>query len=139
MSHRGSVCIGVVALLAVVSCLSTKVIPLGTYRYQYMPVPTDSVQVFLAEADIKVPFEKIALIKVSGEESWADEPKMIKACRKKAGEIGANGIILGPIEDASTAAVIAKELLGTPAKRKGEVVAVRLHPSAEEDPAPPEN
>ncbi len=51
---------------------------------------------------------------------------MIASMRKKAAETGANGIILGNIDEASAAAKVAAAVLGTETERKGKAVAIHV-------------
>jgi uncharacterized protein YpmB len=51
---------------------------------------------------------------------------MINSQRKKAAKIGANGLILGDVRDASTGAKVAQALLGTSANRKGKAIAIYI-------------
>jgi hypothetical protein len=115
-------------LLAIVlpsGCVSTNAVRLANAG-TYPEVEPEQVQVFLTEADVKVEYEKIALINASGESNFTNEEGMIKAMQKKAGKLGANAIILGEIKDASAGAKVAAAVLGTGTQRKGQVVAIRL-------------
>ncbi len=49
---------------------------------------------------------------------------MITSMRKKAAEVGANGIIMGSIDERGAGAKIASALLGTGTERKGKSVAI---------------
>ena len=51
---------------------------------------------------------------------------MISAMRKKAAKIGANGIILQEIKEASDGAKVAAAVFGVSTNRKGKVIAIRL-------------
>ena len=51
---------------------------------------------------------------------------MINSQRKKAAELGANGVILGQMKDASTSAQVFQALLGTSANRKGGAIAIYI-------------
>src|SRR4051812_26085950 len=115
----------ITAALIATACVSTNAVRLGSATV-YPPVPPEQVQVFMTEADVKVEFEKIALINASAESNFSNEASMIKAMQKKAGKLGANGVILGEMKDASTGAKVAAAVLGTSTQRKGQVVAIRL-------------
>jgi len=112
-------------VLAASACVTTHAIQLGTPG-QYPPVDPIQVQVFLKEEDVKVPFEKIALIEAEGDYSVIHDDDMIKAMKKKAGKLGANGLILGEFKDPSTAGKVTQALLGVGGERKGKVLAIRL-------------
>jgi hypothetical protein len=51
---------------------------------------------------------------------------MINSQRKKAAQLGANGVILGQMKDPSTGARIARTLIGTSANRKGDAIAIYI-------------
>jgi hypothetical protein len=118
-------------VLLATACVSTNAVRLANAG-TYPEVPPEQVQVFLTETDVKVEFEKIALINASGESNWTNEEGMIKAMQKKAGKLGANGIILGDIKEASAGAKVAAAVFGTGTQRKGQVVAIRLKEAAKQ-------
>ena len=115
------------AVVSVAGCVSTNHVPLGSPN-TYPAVAPEEVQVFLTEADVPAEFEKIALINATGESSWTDEAQMVRAMQKKAGELGANAIILGEFKEPSAGAKVAGAFLGTSVERKGQVLAIRLLP-----------
>lgn len=68
---------------------------------------------------------------MQGESSWTNENQMLSAARKKAATMGANGIILGSVQEPSSGAKVAGALLGIATMRRGEVVAIRVfHPTS---------
>ncbi len=111
--------------VALSACVTTHAIQLAAPG-QYPPVDAMNVQVFLNEADIKVPFEKVALIEAEGDYTMVANEKLVEAMKKKAGKLGANGIVLGDFKDPSTAGKVTHALLGVGGERKGKVLAVRL-------------
>lgn len=120
----------VALLLAAVSlsaCVTTHAIELGTPG-RYPPVEPSQVQVFLKEEDVAVKFDKVAAIEAEGDYQYANNEKMIKALKKKAAKLGANGIILGEFKDPSTAGKVTNALIGVGGERKARVVAIRLLP-----------
>ncbi|HKI96719.1 MAG TPA: hypothetical protein VJ992_15625 [Gemmatimonadales bacterium] len=124
------------AVVVLAACVSTNAVQLAPGAQKYPAVPADSVQVFLAASDIHVPYEKLALINASGASGWTDEEGMINAMRKKAGKLGANAIVLENIKEPSAGAKVAAALFGGQAERKGEVIAIRLHPEEAVQPPP---
>ena len=110
-------------------CVSAQVISLGP-KTSYPPVPVSEVQVFLTEEDVPGPFEKLALIKLSGDVDYTNESEMVAKAKEEAAKIGANGIILGETKEPSTGAKIAGEVFGVSAERKGQVVAIRFTTSS---------
>jgi len=112
------------SLISTTGCVSTQYTTLSKQAYE--PVRPENVVVYLAENDIKGNYEKIGLIHMQGESSWTNENQMINAARKKAAKMGANGIILGNVQEPSSGAKVAAAVLGVPTKRRGEVVAIRV-------------
>jgi len=53
---------------------------------------------------------------------------MYKSMRKKAAELGANGVIIENTEDPGTVARVAKAWLRISADRKGNALAIYVHP-----------
>jgi hypothetical protein len=107
-------------------CVQTQVTKLSN-RGNYDPIPPDDVTVYLTTEDIKGEFEKIGLIHAQGETSWTNEQQMIHAARKAAGDMGANGIVLGEVDEPSAGAKIAGAFFGTGTTRRGEVLAVYVY------------
>lgn len=127
MKKKHSVAFALLVLLS--GCVNTSAVQLGTPG-QFPPTDPEQVQVFLTEADVKVPFEKVALINAEGNYQYANDERMIKAMKKKAAELGANAIIIGEFKDPSTASKVANAVLGVGGERKGQVLAVRLQAAA---------
>ena len=101
----------ILLLILLIGCVSAQVTMLQ--ESQLTPISDPSkVQVFLSEADVKVPYDKIAIIHAKGESTWTNEKQMISAMRKKAAKIGANGIILQEIKEASDGAKVAAAVFG---------------------------
>lgn len=117
-------------LLAIVGCVHTQYTKLS--RQAYDPISPEDVIVYLTAADIKGEYEKIGLIHMQGEASWTNENKMIAAARKKAASMGANGIIMGQVQEPSSGSKVAAAIFGVPTTRRGEVVAVRVFDSPNE-------
>jgi hypothetical protein len=117
----------VVAALAMCGCVTTNTTMLVPPQ-KYAPVPADSVRVFLSEQEIKdkgYDFERVALIYATGSAEYTSESGMVKKLRHDAGQRGANGIVLSPINEPGAGAKVVGALFGVGTQRKGEVVAVR--------------
>jgi hypothetical protein len=73
---------------------------------KYEPVSPDSVRVFLTADDVPGEYQRVAQIDAYQEgdcSGWGcpDRDDMIAELRKKAGEVGCNGIVLDPIDPAT--------------------------------------
>ena len=79
------------------ACMRTSIVKLSPE--QYPPVIPDSVRVFLSPDDIRGEYEQIAIVDAYEEGqctgSWCiKRESFLRELRKKAGELGANGLIL---------------------------------------------
>jgi hypothetical protein len=119
MKRALAVWAGIVAL----GCVSTQATLLDTTVRPQALCP-DGVKVYLTEADVNAEFVKVALLQSKGSDEYTSESGMINSQRKKAAELGANGIILGQQKDASAGAKAVSALFGTSANRKGDAVAI---------------
>ncbi len=113
------------ALVLSACAVTTHAIQLGPPG-QYPPVDYMHVQVFLDEGDVKLPFEKVALIEAEGQYDQVDDEKMVTAMKKKAGRLGADAIVLGEFKNPSVVAKGAQAVLDVSAHRKARVLAIRL-------------
>lgn len=116
---------GLLAVVALASCISTNAVQLGEPS-KYAAVRPEDVQVFMSEADVKVDFDKVAIITAEGNYEVATDEKMINAMKKKAAKYGANAIILGEFKDPSTVEKIADAVVGVGGTKTGKVLAIRL-------------
>jgi len=85
------------------------------------------VRIFTTEEELEdYEFVRVAIISSSGNTSWTSRTEMIESMRKKAGEMGANAILMPDIDEPSAGAKIAGAVFGTGADRRGEVIALRI-------------
>jgi hypothetical protein len=122
----------VLVALTVLGCVSAQVLRLGPPR-TFPPVAANEVQVFMTEADVKSPFEKLALIKLKGDSDYTNETMMVEKAKAEAAKIGANGIILGQTDEPSAGAKVAGALFGISTQRRGDIVAIRFQTQATSD------
>ena len=121
-SRRTVTALVAVVAIALAGCITTSVTPLSGKTYP--PLHADEVTIYLREADIPSEYEKVAIIYAKGDYATTDEAQMLKAVRKKAAKLGANGVLLEEVTEPSTGAKVANHFLGTGANRKGELVAI---------------
>ncbi len=112
------------ALLFLVGCIQTQATLLdGT---TYPPVHEDDVVIYLNEEDIAGDWKPIAIIHAQGEAQWTLESQMLRKARERAGELGANGLLIEDINEPSAVAQVAGEVLGTGSTRRGRLIAIRV-------------
>jgi hypothetical protein len=112
-------------VVAGAACVSTKATMLDPTLHAQAICP-DAVIVFTDAEKVGKPYKEIALLNSSGDTDLTSEAGMINSQRKKAAALGANGLILGQVKDASTGAKVAQALLGTSANRKGQAIAIYI-------------
>lgn len=116
----------VLAILAVscIACVSTSAVRLGV-AVARPPVAWQNVAVYQAAADVPGAYVEVAMMVSTGESLMTNEAQMWRSMQKKAGEMGANAIILDAMTEPKSAAKIASAFLGVGgAQRKGKAVAV---------------
>lgn len=113
------------ALLLLTGCVQTQATLLdGT---TYPPVHEDDVVIYLSEDDIPGDeWKAVAIIHAQGEAQWTRESQMLRKARKRAAELGANGLLIEDIDEPSAVAQVAGEWLGTGSTRRGRLIAIRV-------------
>ena len=121
----------IVSLAFMTSCVSVNTTKLGTGPNR-PPVPADQVAIYRTADQVPGKYEEIALINAKGDSSWTSEAGMFKQMQKKAGLLGANGIILDAVSEPSAGAKIAGAIFGVGAERKGKSIAIFVFPPERE-------
>jgi hypothetical protein len=114
-----------VGAMMLTACVQTRVTLLRP-EMRLAPICPEGVAVFLAADRVGQPYTELALLESTGDNAMTSEAGMYESQRKKAADIGANGLVLGPTRDANTAAQIAQTLIGTPANRRGRAIAIHI-------------
>lgn len=113
----------IVVVLALTACVSVQSTRLGADVIR-PPVTPDRVSIYRTADQVRGHYEEVALLSAAGDYNATSEEGMYKEMRKKAGAMGANGIILDSVSEPSTGAKIANVLLFTSANRTGKAVAI---------------
>ena len=71
-------------------------------------------------------YTEVAVLNSKGDNDMTSESGMINSQRKKAAQLGANGVILGSMADPGTGAKVFHALIGTSANRKGKSIAIYI-------------
>lgn len=118
---------GVLAVLLLAACVSTKAILVDPTAPKLAPVPPDSVRIFTAESELDtLDYVRVAVIEASGSGEFTSQSGMLNAMRQKAAKLGANGILLPQIQEPGAGAKVAAAIFGLTTQRKGSVVAIRV-------------
>ncbi len=126
---RVAVCVG---LAFVAGCVTTNATMLGTARVNRATTNVAMVKLYRTANQVPGKYEEIALLHSKGNFASTNEPQMYESMRKKAAEMGANGVILDAISEPGAGAKVASIFLGVPADRTGKAIAIYVYPPGEE-------
>ena len=113
------------SLLALMGCVQTNA-ALMDVTARRPPICPDGVKIFTDTVGIGGRYVEVALLNSTGESNWTNETQMLSSQRKKAAELGANGILFTGIQEASAGAKVAGAFLGTGSQRKGHATAIEV-------------
>jgi hypothetical protein len=82
------------------------------------------VKIYPDTAAIGMPFQRVAMLASSGSSGFTTPTGMMNSQRQRAASLGANGVVLGRINEASAGAKVAAAFLGTGTERTGDAMAV---------------
>ena len=115
-------------VLALTGCVTTNAARLGTATENRPPVPAEQVSLYRLASHVPGRYEEIALLNSSGDSGFTNEAGMFESMRKKAGEMGANGVILDAVSEPGHGAKVAAAIFGVSAQRKGKAIAIWVFP-----------
>lgn len=116
-------------VLASTACVSTNATMLDVApSAQRAPVAAEQVRIYRLASQVSGRYDELALINATSASQYTNEQKMLESMRKKAGSVGANGIILEAISEPSAGAKVAAAVLGTATERKGKAIAIYVYP-----------
>ena len=104
-------------LLALAACQQVTVTPIGPAPAR-SPVLTDSVRVFYSLDAVPFRYDEVALLSMDADWLVKDREDIYLKIREKAGEIGANAVIVAPFEEPTVV---------TTSGLRGNVLAIFLH------------
>lgn len=117
-------------VLVLTACVTTNATRIGG-GITRSKVNPENVVLYRTAEQVPGRYEEVAILHSEGEVGWTDEEGMYNSMRKKAGEFGANAIILEAVEEPSAGAKVAGAFLGTGAERKGKAIAIYVFPPSE--------
>jgi hypothetical protein len=118
------------AALSLAACVHTNATRLGTAPAR-QSVSASDVAIYRTADKVPGKYEEVALLNSTGESMWTNEEKMFNSMRKKAGELGANAVILDAISEPSAGAKVASAVFGVGgAQRKGKAIAIFVLPDS---------
>jgi len=90
------------------------------------PICPAGVVIYTAEGGVGRPYRTVAWLSASGESVGTSEADLVLSLRDRAAELGANGLVLGPVREPTLSAKIAGEVLGPGADREGMAAAIYI-------------
>jgi hypothetical protein len=111
------------ALVVLAACTRTNAALMDNSVHLARTCP-DAVRLYSTPSKVQGEYTEIALLNSSGSSGWTSESGMMKSMRKKAADVGANGIILDRIDEPGAGAKVAAAVFGVGAERKGKSVAI---------------
>lgn len=120
---------GIACTLVLTGCVTTNASMLGTATAVRPAVPPHSVALYRTAEQVPGRYEEVALLNSTGDSGFTDEAKMFESMKKKAGQVGANAIILDALSEPGAGAKVAAAVFGVSAQRKGKAVAIYIFPS----------
>lgn len=111
-------------------CVNVGATPLGSEQAR-PKLDWRDVVIYQSEEDVPGSFEKVALLDMGGDSNWTNESGMWRAARKKAGKLGANGIIMGGLREPSSGSKVAGAVFGVPVMRHGKALAIYVGSSGQ--------
>lgn len=122
---EGPLPVPLVLLALLAACVSTQVTRLHPEQ-TYPKICPEGVAMFTTADKVGKPYVEVAVLSSSGDQSMTTQAGMYESQRKKAADVGANGLILGQSQEAGTGAQVAHALIGTAANRKGQATAIYI-------------
>jgi hypothetical protein len=107
----------------IVGCVSTNATVLDPSLTLARICP-DAVRIYTTPAKVPSSYREVALLHSKGESGWSNEEQMMESMRKKAAELGANGIILDNIDEPSALTKVIGTVAKTGTQRKGKALAI---------------
>jgi len=122
--------IAVAAAALLAGCVSTNAVRIGVTPSR-PEVPTDRVLFYRTAEQVPGKYEEIALLNSEGSAGFTSESGMVNSMKKKAGQLGANAVILDAVSEPGAGARVAGAFLGVGVPRKGKAIAIYVFPADE--------
>ncbi len=124
------------ALLVLLSaCVTTNAARLGTATEIRPLVLPANVALYRVASQVPRRYEEVALLNSTGDSGMTDEARMFESMKKKAGAMGANGVILHAVSEPGSGSKVAAAIFGVSAQRKGKALAIWIFPEGPEPAA----
>ena len=111
------------AAVLLCACVSTNAALIDPTVHLARTCPS-AIKLYMTPDKVGRPYREVALLNAKGESNWSNEEDMIESMRDKAAEVGANGIILGGIDEPSALTKVIGQVAKTGSQRKGKALAI---------------
>jgi hypothetical protein len=112
-----------VGVIVMAGCVQTNAALMDNGLHLARTCPA-GVRLYSTPSKVQAQFEEVAILNSSGLSEWTNESQMMESMRKKAAELGATGVIMDNIKEASEGAKVAAQVLGGVTQRRGKSVAI---------------
>ena len=113
----------IISLTGLLACTQTNAALMDNSVHRQRTCP-NGVRIYSSPSKVGAEYEEVALLNSTGLTNWTTESGMMTSMREKAAQVGATGIIIGNIDEASSGAKVAAQVFGTYTERKGKSVAI---------------
>jgi hypothetical protein len=115
---------------ALVGCLNVTSTRIGppSLGYDRPLLAPDEVAVYRTEEQVPGEYQEVALLHVTGSETWSTESGVYRKLREEAGRLGANAVILQPVRELSNREKIVARSLNLDMGREGRAIAIYVLP-----------
>ncbi|HLA62971.1 MAG TPA: hypothetical protein VK610_00975 [Rhodothermales bacterium] len=114
------------SLVLIAGCVQTQATMLGGQTYP--PITEDQVRIYLNVDEIPGRYDQVAILHAQGATGYTNESQMYEALRRRAARIGANGVVVGNINEPGAGAQVAAAVFGMTTTRRGEALAIYVYP-----------
>jgi hypothetical protein len=112
-------------LVNLTACVSTQATMLNPGAPKFAQLRPEQVQIFTTQSELDtLDYVRVAIIEATGSGEYTSQTGMMEAIRKKAADLGANGVLMPQIQEPGAGAKIAGAVFGTGTQRKGQAIAV---------------
>jgi len=97
------------------------------------PISPEEVKIYDSIGKVPGKYEEIAILTSKGDYRHTDLADMYRSMRAEAAKIGANGLILGEIQEPRTRDMVLNAIFGTGSYRTGKATAILVFPPQEDE------
>lgn len=118
---------GVLIIGLLPACVTTNATRLGNGAARPF-IPSTQVAIYRTADQVPGRYEEVAVLNSTGTSQWTNEAQMFENMRQKAGQMGANAVILDGLSEPGAGAKVAAAIFRTTTERKGRAIAVYVFP-----------